>query len=336
MIDSLSEAALIKAQTERDKRIATLREQHPELLGVETALLQELSLLPRALTRDSEGNSSYPENTLEQGLSRLGRLRKQRMELLESLGLPDDYAAPVYRCPVCHDRMVIRRGDSWVACECFHEQRAALGRERAGISQRMKEQTFATFSLDFYSDECLRGEQESKYSRALKVVDACQQLVLDLVDAKVEYGLYIFGNPGVGKTHLVAAMANSLIAEGIDVRYTVSSTLLVNIRATYDKDNSEAIGNEGYILTDLATVPLLFLDDLGVERFTSWEVEKLYGLINQRYLAKLPTVFTSNLPLDNLEEEMGPGGTATRIVSRIAESCRVFLLDGEDLRFHRR
>ena len=56
--------------------------------------------------------------------------------------------------------------------------------------------------------------------------------------------------------------------------------------------------------------PLLILDDLGTQTTTSWATEKLFQILNDRYMTKLPTVITTNVPLDELGD---------RLASRMAD-----------------
>ncbi len=50
--------------------------------------------------------------------------------------------------------------------------------------------------------------------------------------------------------------------------------------------------------------PFLVLDDLGTESATSWAREKLYQICNYRYLARLPTVFTTSYRLEELDPRL--------------------------------
>ncbi|MCS6911515.1 MAG: hypothetical protein NZM11_13250, partial [Anaerolineales bacterium] len=50
--------------------------------------------------------------------------------------------------------------------------------------------------------------------------------------------------------------------------------------------------------------PLLVLDDLGAQATTPLAAEKLYQIVNYRYNAQLPTVFTLAGPLDELDERL--------------------------------
>jgi DNA replication protein DnaC len=67
------------------------------------------------------------------------------------------------------------------------------------------------------------------------------------------------------------------------------------------------------------TAALLVLDDLGTESATPWAREKLYQIINHRYVAKLPTVITTSVSPDDLDPRI-----RTRILDETR--CLVFPL----------
>jgi DNA replication protein DnaC len=48
----------------------------------------------------------------------------------------------------------------------------------------------------------------------------------------------------------------------------------------------------------------LILDDLGTQSSTPWAQEKLFQLLNHRYVARLPTVITTNQRIDELEPRL--------------------------------
>jgi len=320
----------------KEDQVSSLREMHPQLLLVETALISALSELAQAIADRGEGLIGEHTHRVEVLQKRLDDLRKERLAVLDSLSLPDDYSAPVYKCPLCLDSYVVRIDGVLASCTCLANRTLDIQREKAGITDRMIEQTFDSFSLDHYSGERRKGEADSQQNRAEKLLEAAQELVRCIATGVDTRGLYIFGNPGVGKTHLAVAIANALISEGIDVRYRVSTSMLQDIRASFDSNRAEGDLSANEILDDLVQTPLLILDDIGVEKFTPWAVETLYNLINSRDQKGKPIVFSSNLPVAQLEEEMGVSETAVRITSRIAGSCRLYLLDGEDLRYNLR
>ena len=52
---------------------------------------------------------------------------------------------------------------------------------------------------------------------------------------------------------------------------------------------------------EIRNADLLILDDFGTQNATAWAQEKLFQIINYRYINKLPTVITTNLMLDEIE-----------------------------------
>ena len=80
-------------------------------------------------------------------------------------------------------------------------------------------------------------------------------------------------------------------------------------------------------------MPLLALDDLGLERRTDWGVEEISALIDGRTAAGLPTVITSNYSLGELATLWG-GVDGARAASRIAGACERIAVGGPDRRLH--
>lgn len=79
-------------------------------------------------------------------------------------------------------------------------------------------------------------------------------------------------------------------------------------------------------LDGCCSVPLLIVDDLGVERMTDYSFEVWFKLIDERYGNLKPTVFTSNLKLSDLSKRFDD-----RIASRLADG-KVLNIDGKDYR----
>ncbi len=113
--------------------------------------------------------------------------------------------------------------------------------------------------------------------------------------------LVLTGNSGSGKTHLAAAVANHCIGLQVRTFFIVVPDLLDHLRSTFGP-NSEVTYDE--LFEQVRNVPLLILDDLGAQTSSPWASEKLFQVLNHRFNSQLPTVVTTNLPLDRLDESL--------------------------------
>src|SRR5260370_18949614 len=107
-----------------------------------------------------------------------------------------------------------------------------------------------------------------------------RRLVLDLATANCigrrEDALFL-GPPGTGKSHLAQAIGRAVIQQGYRVTYREAHTLLEElVDATLD-------GTRKAYLADLAAVPLLIIDDLGMRKLPHPAAEDLLALVLRRY-----------------------------------------------------
>ena len=109
------------------------------------------------------------------------------------------------------------------------------------------------------------------------------------------------GTHGCGKTHLAAAIANEQVEQGREVIFVTAPDLLDHLRATFNPGSAVSFDKLFYALR---STPLLALDDLGTESATPWAREKLFQLLDHRYAARLPTVFTFAKRLDEIEPKL--------------------------------
>ncbi len=109
--------------------------------------------------------------------------------------------------------------------------------------------------------------------------------------------LLLQGGYGCGKTHLSAAIANFSVEMGIATLFVTVPDLLDLLRFAYN--DPETTFEERF--QDFRQVKLLVLDDFGTQNATPWAQEKLFQIMNYRYINKLPLVITMNLDLDEVE-----------------------------------
>lgn len=118
--------------------------------------------------------------------------------------------------------------------------------------------------------------------------------------------LLLEGGYGCGKTHLAAAIANHVTAAGQSALFITVPDLLDSLRYAY---SGEAGAFEDRF-ERIRRASLLILDDFGTQNATDWAREKLFQILNFRYINQLATVLTTNLALDEIEG---------RIRSRLAD-----------------
>lgn len=109
-------------------------------------------------------------------------------------------------------------------------------------------------------------------------------------------GLYLSGSFGSGKTYLIAAAFNELAKDNVRSAVVYWPEFLRNLKGSFQTDFNEKFE---YIKKR----PLLLLDDLGAENSSSWSRDEILGPILQyRMQQQLPTFFTSNLTIKELEQ----------------------------------
>ncbi len=113
----------------------------------------------------------------------------------------------------------------------------------------------------------------------------------------LEGWLLLQGGYGAGKTHLAAAIANFSVSLGIPTLFITVPDLLDSLRFAYQ--NPESTFEERF--EAIRRAPLLILDDFGTQNATGWAQEKLFQILNYRYINQLPLVVTTNLSLEEIE-----------------------------------
>ena len=169
-----------------------------------------------------------------------------------------------------------------------------------------------------------------RYRRAAAVHPDIQQWADNVgADPETAGSLLLTGTTGTGKTHQ-AYGALRRIAEAGPHRYEIIATTAADMYGLLRPKGSER-GTEAE-LERLARIPLLLLDDLGSAKASEWTEEITYRLINERYNACLPSIFTSNLPATSSDGRDITSALGERIASRLSQDTRVVAMTGPDLR----
>ena len=134
--------------------------------------------------------------------------------------------------------------------------------------------------------------------------------------------LTLMGGVDRGKTHLLIAICRRWLELGKVARYAYVSMMLDSLRATFDDGIP---GSFDKLMDFYLNVPLLALDDLGVEKPTEWATERLNAIIDYRDINGLPLVVTMNVSM---------GMLSPRVASRLQRHIngRVVVLEGGEFR----
>lgn len=218
-----------------------------------------------------------------------------------------------YACPTCRGAGWLRldvsiddpRFGQMIPCACkakeIEEKKMRTLLEHSNL-QALQDKTLDKF---FPNDE-----QQNAYNQARRFAE------------NPEGWLVLLGSYGSGKTHLAAAIGNRRLELGEPAVFIVVPDLLDHLRAAFSPESEITFDD---LFESVRNAPLLILDDLGTQTTTAWANEKMFQILNHRYMMKLPTVITTNVPLDHLGDRL-----ASRMVD--GELSSVVAIDAADLR----
>ena len=137
-------------------------------------------------------------------------------------------------------------------------------------------------------------------------------------------GLLLFGDVGTGKSFFAGCIANALLDRKIvSVMMTNFPAILSRLTGMFPEERIDYIDSIG-------RYDLLILDDLGVERNTSYAMAQMFQVVDRRYRSCKPLIVTTNLTLEQMKS--APDVEHSRIYGRILEHCAPILFSGQDMR----
>lgn len=235
-----------------------------------------------------------------------------KKQFLVSHGYPTDYCDIKYHCDKCSDTGYVGID----LCECLKKEIVSATLENSGLYSLIANQTFDTFSLDFYT-----GNERFFMEQNLKIL---KEFASSFVPAKSDSYIFI-GATGLGKTHLSSAVAQAVIAKGYYVVYESALTLFSDYEEK--KFNRNSYYDAEYEFDKYTECDLLLIDDLGCEMTNSFIVSCLYNVINQRMIQHKSTIISTNLPREELRKRY-----SDRIISRIFGDYKPLVFKGSDIR----
>ncbi|MEE1186616.1 MAG: ATP-binding protein [Acutalibacteraceae bacterium] len=240
------------------------------------------------------------------------KLAQKKAELFKKLEI--DTLEPVYTCKKCNDTGFV----DGLLCECAIAEARNIEFKTLGKTMPLKESTFEKFSLKYYKD--IKTDQGNPLKVMTSIYNKCKTYADDF--SPVHSGNLLFlGTTGLGKTHLSLAIAGTVINKGFGVVYASAQNIMSQIE-------KEHFGRAYSDYTNhICNCDLLIIDDLGAEFSTQFNLSAVYNIINTRMQSCKPTIISTNLEANDLQERYGQ-----RIMSRIIGNFDTFRFIGNDIR----
>lgn len=239
-------------------------------------------------------------------------------QLLIENGLPEDYLDPVCACSLCEDTGY--KGESKkVLCDCARALYARL-LEREGAFER--EQTFENYDETVYPDTPLPGSEITQRQYMDVIRRRCEEYA-NALPHPAQKTLLLYGGSGLGKTYLLRSIHARARDNAVPALCITANRFIKVARDAIFSRSQDA-------LDALYETELLLVDDLGTEPLIdNITVEQLFNLLNERQNARLCTVFSTNLSLNEIKSRY-----TERILSRLFDkrSCQMLHFLGTDVR----
>lgn len=315
------EAASIQLQRRRDKaekqQLAHRNEAYvklPQLISIDREIASAGAEVVKAIGMGANAQK-FIDDLARSNLA----AQNKKKELLKSAGYPEDYLDTHYVCQKCRDTGFVEG----YMCDCFKSLLKQTALAQLNDLTSSANTTFDNFSLKYYPDLVDEKSGINLRQRMGEIYNFCKCYAEDFdTDSP---GILMYGETGLGKTHLSLAIANKVVEKGFDVIYGSAQNLMRKLEKEHfsNQKNNEYEGSADTILS----CDLLIIDDLGAEFSTQFTIASLYNIVNTRMMANLPTIISTNLSPEQLEQKY-----TARITSRIIGNYVALRFFGRDIR----
>lgn len=247
------------------------------------------------------------------------RLKAERKELLEGSGFPEDYMTNVYMCSKCKDTGAVE-GEM---CECFKNELAKRSLEHSNIAPSLAKVTFSDFNINYYPDKT-DSEGNNPRAQMKNILAVCADFI-DNFNKPENKNMLFFGNTGLGKTFVTAAVANEVAKKGAGIMYYTARELFTMLTDSAFSSDDELKQRSKWAYE----VDLLIIDDLGSENVNQYTTASFFDILNARLIAGKQMIINTNLNMNELKNTY-----SARIFSRLTDFS-ILKFIGEDIRVKR-
>lgn len=307
--------AKAEREEENSRHLRQAYRQVPRLAEIDRSL--RLTMARAAQTIFQEGLDPREEfQRIRQENQALQREREWLIEDHFEEGFLDE--API--CTFCG-------GSGYVGsqmCECLRELCRQEQRKELTVLTGASQESFGSFRLEYYDNRFDPNLGASPRDIMAMTLQTCRRYAQSF--GPKSGNLLLNGNPGLGKTFLSVCIARTVADNGYSVVYESAPKLFQQLeRARFSQDPEAQSLAAKYTASDL-----LIIDDLGSELVTPFVQSALYSVVNDRLLASMPTIVSSNLQSQDLGSRYGPA-----IASRLLGSYRLVTFVGQDIRLQK-
>lgn len=253
--------------------------------------------------------------------ARLNDIIGAKGPLSEQLGIRKDVCAEHGEFESTGTRILICNPprEIWTGCPACKAEKereqyeADMAARQAEIRAQIEESLAQTAIPQRFIGKTLDNYRAESDGQA-KALEVCTSFAANF-DRHLKTGasLILSGKPGTGKSHLAGAILQAILPRHVGV-YVTLMDLIRMLRDTWRKDSETS---ESQLLARLQDVPLLVIDEIGVQYGTDGERAILFDVLDRRYRAMRPVILMTNLGKDDFRTAIGD-----RVFDRLTEVAR--------------